>query len=109
MKKLLIVSLLTLSLALGGCAGMSDTEQRTLSGAAIGTAADDLNIIILDAISIALLCILLLCALRADKRSGLAGHRPGAKPKRLVARRRAIGRIGQRTNPWTSYSWSLQS
>lgn len=24
---------------LGGCAGMSDTQQRTLSGAAIGTAA----------------------------------------------------------------------
>ena len=26
------------ALAFGGCAGMSDTEQRTLSGAAIGTA-----------------------------------------------------------------------
>ena len=39
MKKLSIVILLVISLALGGCAGMSDTEQRTLSGAAIGTAA----------------------------------------------------------------------
>ena len=39
MKKNLIVVLLVVSLALGGCAGMSDTEQRTLSGAAIGTAA----------------------------------------------------------------------
>jgi len=39
MKKLLIVIILVVSLALGGCAGMSDTEQRTLSGAAIGTAA----------------------------------------------------------------------
>ena len=26
------------ALAFGGCAGMSDTQQRTLSGAAIGTA-----------------------------------------------------------------------
>ena len=39
MKKFSIVILLATSLALGGCAGMSDTEQRTLSGAAIGTAA----------------------------------------------------------------------
>jgi uncharacterized protein YcfJ len=39
MKKYLIVVLLVASLALAGCAGMSDTEQRTLSGAAIGTAA----------------------------------------------------------------------
>jgi hypothetical protein len=39
MKKLSIVIFLVISLALGGCAGMSDTEQRTLSGAAIGTAA----------------------------------------------------------------------
>jgi len=38
MKKLSIVILLVISLAIGGCAGMSDTEQRTLSGAAIGTA-----------------------------------------------------------------------
>ena len=39
MKKLSIVTILVIGLALGGCAGMSDTEQRTLSGAAIGTAA----------------------------------------------------------------------
>ena len=39
MKKLSIVFILIISLALVGCAGMSDTEQRTLSGAAIGTAA----------------------------------------------------------------------
>jgi uncharacterized membrane protein len=39
MKKYSIIILLVISLALGGCAGMSDTEQRTLSGAAIGTAA----------------------------------------------------------------------
>ena len=31
--------ILVISLALGGCAGMSDTEQRTLSGGAIGTGA----------------------------------------------------------------------
>ena len=39
MKKLSIVIFLVISLALSGCAGMSDTEQRALSGAAIGTAA----------------------------------------------------------------------
>ena len=39
MKKLFIVILLVVSLALVGCSGMSDTEQRTMSGAAIGTAA----------------------------------------------------------------------
>ena len=39
MKKNLSVVLLVVSLALSGCAGMSDTEQRTLSGGAIGTAA----------------------------------------------------------------------
>jgi osmotically inducible lipoprotein OsmB len=39
MKEFSIVILLIISLALSGCAGMSDTEQRTLSGAAIGTAA----------------------------------------------------------------------
>ena len=38
MKNILVCSLLVGSLTLGGCAGMSDTEQRTLSGAAIGTA-----------------------------------------------------------------------
>jgi osmotically inducible lipoprotein OsmB len=39
MKKLSLIVILLISLALAGCAGMSDTEQRTLSGAAIGTAA----------------------------------------------------------------------
>jgi hypothetical protein len=39
MKKLTIVIFLVISLALGGCAGMSDTEQRTLSGGAIGAGA----------------------------------------------------------------------
>ncbi len=39
MKKITIVTLLIISLALGGCSGMSDTEQRTLSGAAIGAGA----------------------------------------------------------------------
>ena len=38
MKKLSFIVILIISLALGGCAGVSDTEQRTLSGAAIGTA-----------------------------------------------------------------------
>jgi uncharacterized protein YcfJ len=39
MKKSALIIVLIISLAFGGCAGMSDTEQRTLSGAAIGTAA----------------------------------------------------------------------
>ena len=39
MKNYALILILTISLALGGCAGMSDTEQRTLSGAAIGTGA----------------------------------------------------------------------
>jgi uncharacterized membrane protein len=39
MKKILMAMLLVISLAVAGCAGMSDTEQRTLSGAAVGTAA----------------------------------------------------------------------
>ena len=39
MKRLPIVAILVISLALWGCAGMSDTEQRTLSGGAMGTAA----------------------------------------------------------------------
>ena len=39
MKKLSIIILLVISLALAGCAGMSDTEQRTLSGGAIGAGA----------------------------------------------------------------------
>jgi osmotically inducible lipoprotein OsmB len=39
MKKITIAIILVIGLALGGCSGMSDTEQRTLSGAAIGTGA----------------------------------------------------------------------
>jgi osmotically inducible lipoprotein OsmB len=39
MKKLSIVICLIISLAFYGCAGMSDTQQRTMSGAAIDTAA----------------------------------------------------------------------
>ena len=39
MKKLVIVIMLVISTAFMGCAGMSDTEQRTLSGSAIGAAA----------------------------------------------------------------------
>jgi osmotically inducible lipoprotein OsmB len=38
MRKVLIVSVLVISLALVGCAGMSDTQQRTLSGGAMGAA-----------------------------------------------------------------------
>jgi hypothetical protein len=37
-SKLIIACSLAAALAAGGCANMSDTEQRTLSGAAIGTA-----------------------------------------------------------------------
>lgn len=37
MKYLVIILMLILTLGLSGCAGMSDTEQRTLSGGAIGT------------------------------------------------------------------------
>lgn len=39
MMKLIIAAILSLSLVCAGCAGMSDTQQRTLSGAAIGAAA----------------------------------------------------------------------
>lgn len=39
MKRFAIIIVLVLSLAFLGCAGMSDSEQRTLSGAAIGAAA----------------------------------------------------------------------
>jgi osmotically inducible lipoprotein OsmB len=39
MKKFAIVFVLVMSLAFLGCAGMTDTQQRTLSGAAIGAAA----------------------------------------------------------------------
>jgi hypothetical protein len=38
-NRLLFSGTLCGALMLGGCAGMSDTEQRTLSGAAIGTGA----------------------------------------------------------------------
>ncbi len=38
-KKLTIVLFIVISLAFLGCAGMSDTEQRTLSGNAMGAAA----------------------------------------------------------------------
>jgi hypothetical protein len=39
MKKLFVVIILVIGLALAGCSGMSDTEQRTLSGGAIGAGA----------------------------------------------------------------------
>jgi len=39
MKRISIVVILVGGLALAGCAGMSDTEQRTLSGGAIGAGA----------------------------------------------------------------------
>ena len=39
MKKLSIVIILVISLALAGCSGMSDTTKRTGGGAAIGAAA----------------------------------------------------------------------
>ncbi len=39
MKKKLIVLSTALILALSACANMNDTQQRTLSGAAIGSAA----------------------------------------------------------------------
>lgn len=39
MKKLAIIIFLVMSIAFLGCAGMSDTQQRSLSGAAIGAAA----------------------------------------------------------------------
>ena len=38
MKKIATILVLVISLAFAGCAGMTDTQQRTLSGAAIGTA-----------------------------------------------------------------------
>ena len=38
MKKILLAVGIAGSIALAGCAGMSDTEQRTLSGGAIGAA-----------------------------------------------------------------------
>ena len=39
MKNLLFITILVIRLALGGCSGMSDNEQRTLSGGAIGAGA----------------------------------------------------------------------
>jgi osmotically inducible lipoprotein OsmB len=39
MKKLSIILILIISLTFFGCSGMSNTEQRTLSGGAIGTGA----------------------------------------------------------------------
>jgi uncharacterized membrane protein len=39
MKRTVIAIILSISLALAGCAGMSDTQQRTLSGGAIGAGA----------------------------------------------------------------------
>ena len=39
MKKILLIVILAISLTFFGCSGMSNTEQRTLSGSAIGTGA----------------------------------------------------------------------
>lgn len=39
MKRLLLPVALAGALALGGCSGMNDTQQRTLSGAGIGAGA----------------------------------------------------------------------
>ncbi|HYM33304.1 MAG TPA: hypothetical protein VEU47_18545 [Candidatus Cybelea sp.] len=39
MKRFAVPLVLAGALVLGGCSSMSDTEQRTLSGAAIGTGA----------------------------------------------------------------------
>jgi osmotically inducible lipoprotein OsmB len=39
MKNLVIVFMLIFTLALFGCSGMSDTQQRSLSGAGIGAVA----------------------------------------------------------------------
>ncbi|MCK8603421.1 glycine zipper family protein [Desulfoferrobacter suflitae] len=38
MRKIVIIAVLTVTLALVGCAGMSETQQRTLSGGAMGAA-----------------------------------------------------------------------
>jgi hypothetical protein len=38
MVKILMASVLVISLALGGCAGMTPTQQSTLSGGAMGAA-----------------------------------------------------------------------
>ena len=39
MKSLLVITVLVIGLATGGCSSMSDTEKRTMGGAAIGTGA----------------------------------------------------------------------
>jgi len=39
MKRILIVAILSVSLVFLGCAGMTDTQQRTLSGGAMGAGA----------------------------------------------------------------------
>jgi hypothetical protein len=39
MKKIIVIGSATAILTLSACTGMSDTQQRTLSGAAIGSAA----------------------------------------------------------------------
>ena len=39
MRKFTIIVILIIGLALGGCSNMSDTQQRTLSGTAIGAGA----------------------------------------------------------------------
>jgi osmotically inducible lipoprotein OsmB len=39
MKKFAIIIFLVMSLSFFGCAGMTDTQQRTLSGSAVGAAA----------------------------------------------------------------------
>ncbi len=39
MKKAILVIMLIFGIALSGCSGMSDTQQRTLSGGAIGASA----------------------------------------------------------------------
>ena len=39
MKQIILVLILAVSLGLAGCSGMSDTQQRTLSGGAIGASA----------------------------------------------------------------------
>lgn len=39
MKRMLVAPMLIVALAAGGCAGLSETEQRTLTGGAGGAAA----------------------------------------------------------------------
>jgi osmotically inducible lipoprotein OsmB len=39
MKNYLIITILVIGLALGGCSSMSDTEKRTMGGTAIGAGA----------------------------------------------------------------------